>query len=153
MAHRPHLDLDNFLPYLVNRVGSALVVDFGQNARTRPRLSIAMWRVLAALSNDGGQRQIDLSTKTSIDVSTLSRVVTRLVKLGLVTRTRSARNSREVVVRLTAKGLTIVARLVPVAIAVEAAAITGLSARDLALVRRCLRRMYLNLAAISRNER
>ena len=44
-----------------------------------------MWRVLAVLSSDGGQRQIDVAAKTSIDVSTLSRVVTRLTEMGLVT--------------------------------------------------------------------
>ena len=104
MPSRPSLDFSEYLPYLINRVGSALVVDFGRSTLARHRLSIAMWRVLAALSSDDGQRQIDLAAMTSIDVSTLSRVVTRLVKMGLVTRTRSATNSREVVVRLTAQG-------------------------------------------------
>jgi hypothetical protein len=27
---RPQLDLSEYLPYLINRVGSALVVDFGR---------------------------------------------------------------------------------------------------------------------------
>ena len=74
----PHFDFSQYLPYLINRVGSVLVVDFTQSALAHRNLSIAMWRVLAVLSNDGGQRQIDLAGKTSIDVSTLSRVVTRL---------------------------------------------------------------------------
>ena len=104
MPSRPNLDLDEYLPYLINRVGSALVVDFGRSTLAPHRLSIAMWRVLAALSSDDGQRQIDLAAMTSIDVSTLSRVVSRLVRMGLVTRTRSATNSREVVVRLSGKG-------------------------------------------------
>jgi len=72
--------------------------------------------------------------------------VTRLVKMGLVTRARSATNSREVVVRLTAKGVAILARLIPAAIAAERTAIAGVSAKDLAVVRRSLRRMYQNLA-------
>ena len=60
--------------------------------------------------------------------------------------TRSATNSREVVVRLTAKGRSIVDRLIPNAIAAERGAIAGVPARDLAVVRRSLRRMYANLA-------
>jgi len=143
---RPNLDLGEYLPYLINRVGSALVVDFGRSTLARHRLSIAMWRVLAVLSKDGGQRQIDLADKTSIDVSTLSRVVTRLVRMGLVTRTRSATNSREVVVQLTAKGVSVLAEAIPKAIAAERMAIAGVSAKDLAVVKRCLRRMYQNLA-------
>ncbi|HZD61447.1 MAG TPA: MarR family transcriptional regulator [Xanthobacteraceae bacterium] len=146
MSSRPNLDLGEYLPYLINRVGSALVVDFGRSTLARHRLSIAMWRVLAALSSDDGQRQIDLAVMTSIDVSTLSRVITRLARMGLVTRTRSATNSREVVVRLSAKGAAALARLIPRAIAAERRAIAGVSAKDLAVVRRSLRRMYENLA-------
>ena len=101
MTDRPRLDFSEYLPYLINRVGWLLVLDFGQNALARHQMDIAMWRVLAVLSDDDGQRQIDLAARTSIDVSTLSRVVTRLVKMRLVTRTRSATNNREVVVRLS----------------------------------------------------
>jgi DNA-binding MarR family transcriptional regulator len=150
VSRRPHFELDDYLPYLVNRVGSALVADFEQGALARPQLSIASWRVLAVLSDRDGQRQIDLAAKTSIDVSTLSRLVSRLVKRGLVTRTRSVTNSREVVVSLTAKGAALVGHLIPQAIAAERTAIGGLSAADLAIVRRCLRRMYENLAGPSR---
>ena len=146
VTRRPRIDFSEYLPYLINRVGSALVVDFGGYALAHHGLSIAMWRVLAVLSNNDGQRQIDLAAKTSIDVSTLSRVVGRLVKMALVTRTRSATNSREVVVRLTAKGAATLARLIPRAIAAERAAIAGVSAKDLTVVKRSLRRMYQNLA-------
>ena len=89
MTQRSHLDLENYLPYLINRVGSALVANFSENALAGHDLSIAMWRVLAALSTNGEQRQIDLATMTSTDASTLSRLVTRLVRIGLVTRSRS----------------------------------------------------------------
>jgi MarR family transcriptional regulator, organic hydroperoxide resistance regulator len=147
MTARPRLDFSEYLPYLINRVGWLLVVDFGQNTLARHRLSIAMWRVLAVLANDGGQRQVDVAARTSIDVSTLSRVVTRLVKMGLVTRTRSATNNREVVVRLTPKGAAVLARVIPHAIALERRAIAGVPAEDLRVVRRSLRRMYQNLAS------
>jgi MarR family transcriptional regulator, organic hydroperoxide resistance regulator len=153
VTDRPRLDFSDYLPYLINRVGLALVVGFGQDTLSQYGLSIAMWRVLAVLSNHDGQRQIDLAAKTSIDVSTLSRVVGRLVKMGLVSRTRSATNSREVVVQLTAKGVAILARVIPRAIAAEQTAIAGVSARDLAVVRRSLRRMYENLASSRVSER
>ena len=129
VSDHPRLDFSEYLPYLINRVGWLLVVDFGQNTLARHRLSIAMWRVLAVLANNGGQRQVDVAGRTSIDVSTLSRVVTRLVKMGFVSRTRSATNNREVVVRLTPKGAAILARVVPHAIALERRAIAGVPAQ------------------------
>ena len=66
------LDLGDYLPYLVNRVGNIIADQFGEEALAPHGLSIAMWRVMAALASTGGQRQIDLADLTSIDSSTLS---------------------------------------------------------------------------------
>jgi len=153
VSDRTGLNFSEYLPYLVNRVGWLLVTDFGQNTLARHQLSIAMWRVLAVLADDDGQRQIDVAASTSIDVSTLSRVVTRMVKVGLVTRTRSATSNREVTVRLTPKGAAILARIIPHAIELERRAISGVPAEDLNVIRRSLRRMYQNLAASERLSR
>jgi DNA-binding MarR family transcriptional regulator len=151
MAKRPQLDLGNYMPYLINRVGFALVASFTGRALVRNDLSIAMWRVLAALSNNGEQRQIDLAAMTSIDASTLSRLVTRLVRRGLVSRSRSQRSNREVVVELTPRGRALVRRLIPVAKDLERTAIAGLSGRELEAVKRALRRMYRNMAGNTRS--
>jgi DNA-binding MarR family transcriptional regulator len=101
---------------------------------------------LAALSNNGGQRQIDLAGLTSIEPSTTSRVVTRLVRNGLVIRSRSKISNREVLVQLTAKGRALVRKLIPVAIALERSAAAGLPANELALVKQALRKVYGNLS-------
>jgi DNA-binding MarR family transcriptional regulator len=146
VAERAQLDLGNYLPYLINRVGFALVDSFTAGALNPHNLSIAMWRVLAALSNRGEQRQIDLVDMTSIDASTMSRLVTRLVRLGLVTRARSKTSSREVVIALSGKGSALVQRLIPIARELERAASAEISARDMAVVKRVLRQIYSNLA-------
>lgn len=150
MSHHTRLDLSEHLPYLINRVGSALVARFSADALAGARLSIASWRVLAVLSNtlrtgSGGLRQTDLAEMTSIDASTLSRLVTRLARAGLVKRTRSRTNSREVAVALTRKGKSVLGRLIPVAARLQNAATRKLSKRDLATLKRVLRRMHENL--------
>ncbi len=144
MIDRPHLDLSEYLPYLINRIGSALVERMQEELAPHD-LSIAMWRVLAVLSDTDKQRQIDLAEMTAIDVSTMSRLVSRLIKMGLVSRVRSDTSNREVSVELTAKGRALVNRLIPVARKMERAAIEGLSASDLAITRDCLRQMYFNI--------
>ena len=146
MAERNHLDLGNYLPYLINRVGFALVEHFTTDALKSNGLSIDMWRVLAALSNNGGQRQVDLSGMTSIDVSTMSRLVSRLVRMGYVTRSRSETSSREVVVALSGKGRALVQRLIPIAVRLEQTASAGLTAKELAVVKRLLSRIYQNFS-------
>jgi DNA-binding MarR family transcriptional regulator len=146
LTRREKIKLSDYLPYLVNRLGSALVLRFSEDALARHGLSIATWRVLVALSDNGPQRQIDLSEITSIDVSTLSRLVTRLVQQALATRTRSNRSNREVVVALTARGEKLVDELIPIARRLERAAISGLSPTELRSTRTVLRVMYQNLA-------
>ena len=150
MADRSPLDLGNYLPYLLNRVGFALVASFTADALKQHGLSIEMWRVLAALSNNGGQRQVDISAMTSIDASTMSRLVTRLVRMGLVQRQRSKTSSREVVVALSPKGNALVERLIPIARKLEQTASAGLAAKDLAVAKRALRQMYENLTKAAR---
>jgi DNA-binding MarR family transcriptional regulator len=145
VARHPHLDLLEYLPYLVNRVGAALVARFSETALAGTHLSIATWRVLAALSNNGPLRQIDIAEITSIDVSTLSRLVTRLVQMGLVSRTRSRTSNREVVVELTPKAAALVSRLVPIAEDLQETATRGLPKQDLAVLKRALRHMHENL--------
>jgi DNA-binding MarR family transcriptional regulator len=145
VSRHPHLDLSDYLPYLLNRVGFALVTRFSTDALADRDLSIGMWRVLAVLSNNGGQRQIDISEHSSIDVSTLSRLVTRLIRMGLVSRTRSSSNSREVVVEITPKGRAMVAQMIPIAQDLQATATRGIAKKDMAVVKRALEKMYDNL--------
>jgi DNA-binding MarR family transcriptional regulator len=140
------LDLANYLPYLVNRLGSALVENFTATALAQHNLNIDAWRVMAVLANRGKQRQIDLADMTSIEVSTLSRLITRMVKMGLVTRQRSENSNREVVVDLAAKGRGLVNRIIPLAHRLETSAGAGIPASDMAVVKRVLRRMFENMA-------
>jgi MarR family transcriptional regulator, organic hydroperoxide resistance regulator len=140
------LDLANYLPYLVNRLGSALVENFTASALAQHDVNIDAWRVMAVLANQGAQRQIDLAALTSIEVSTLSRLVTRMVRMGLVTRRRSETSNREVIIELAAKGKGIVKRIIPLAQRLETSAGAGIPASDMAAVKRALRRMFENMA-------
>jgi DNA-binding MarR family transcriptional regulator len=68
-----------------------------------------------------------------------------MVRQGLVTRNRSKTSSREVVIALTAKGRAQADGLIPIAKKLEVTAVGGLSPKDLAVVKRALKRMYANL--------
>jgi DNA-binding MarR family transcriptional regulator len=145
LAQREKIELSDYLPYLVNRLGAALVLRFTAEALAQHGLVIAEWRVLVALSDAGPQRQIDLAGFTSVEVSTLSRLITRLARTGLVSRTRSDRSNREVTVALTEKGGKLVDGLIPVARKLERAAIAGLPEPQLRAAKTALRAMYENL--------
>src|SRR4051812_13650064 len=139
------LDLSNYFPYLINRVGMALVERFTSDALQTPNLSIGLWRVLAVTANNDGMRQIDLVRLTSIEVSTVSRLVTRLVQLGLIARSRSMKSNREVIVELTPKGKAVFQELSPFAFELQKTATRGIARKDLTTAKRVLSQMYENL--------
>jgi DNA-binding MarR family transcriptional regulator len=142
----PMLDLGDYLPYLVNRVGVRIAASFARELEPYD-LSLPMWRVLAVLAQAGEQRQIDLAELTSIDASTLSRLVKTVQRLGLVSRARSAESLREVRIALTPRGRAVVKALIPRALDYEAAAAQGLSPRELESLKTLLRRVYANMGA------
>jgi MarR family transcriptional regulator, organic hydroperoxide resistance regulator len=146
VTDRPQLDLANYLPYLVNRLGGALVANMIAHSLAPFDLTIDMWRLLAVLSYRGAQRQVDLVDMSSIEASTVSRLVTRLARMGLVTRKRSETSNREVVIELSTKGRAQVERIIPNAHKLEQIAAAGVPAKDMAVVKRSLRRMYENIA-------
>jgi DNA-binding MarR family transcriptional regulator len=138
-------DLSERLPYLINRVGAALV-GFATPSLKKHHLTIPLWRVLAILAHKGELRQVDLAGATSLDAPAVSRLISHAVRRGLVTRMRSDKSNREVSVRITKAGKEAVEKIIPHMIADEEIVLAGLSRAELATLRTILRRMYDNIA-------
>ncbi len=138
-------DLSERLPYLINRVGAALV-GFATPSLKKHHLTIPLWRVLSVLAHKGELRQVDLAGATSLDPPTISRLISHAARRGLVTRTRSDTSNREVSVRITKSGKDVVDQIVPRMAADENVVFAGLSRAELATLRSILRRMYDNIA-------
>jgi len=137
-------DLAHYLPYLINRAGARLAVEFGREIQ-RHGIVLQEWRVLAALTAHGGQRLSDLAGLTSIDLSTLSRLVGRMVRAGLLSRERTDGDRREVAVALTDKGQRVTRAIVPVARRYERQALCGFRPMEQEALKTLLRRVYANL--------
>jgi DNA-binding MarR family transcriptional regulator len=141
---KSQFDLDRFTPYLLNRAASRIVEAF-EGELARHDVSLGQWRVLASIWHEGQLMQTDISRHTSIDTSTLSRMLGGMEKRGLLKREKSPEDSRAVLVRLTPKGRKITEALIPQALAVEAAALEGLAPGDVAKLHAVLRRIFANL--------
>jgi len=138
------LDLDRYLPYLINRIGSSVAAAFAADI-AEEKITISMWRVLAALYHAGEQKQIDLARLTSIVESTLSRVVSALHQRNLVAKARSEKSGRELSIDLTDEGRKLSKRFIPLALKYQILITHNVSEKDLEVVRRCLRQFYENL--------
>jgi DNA-binding MarR family transcriptional regulator len=141
--------LDSYLPYLLNRAGSRIATSFSD--RIRPLgATLQMWRVLAALRERDGRRMGELSDTTSIEVSTLTRLVDTMEKKGLVARRRDGDDARAVVLRVTSGGRRLTERILPIAEHYETAALVGFSAAEADKLKGALRRLYANMEALDR---
>ena len=138
-------DLSERLPYLINRVGAALV-GFATPSLKKHHLTIPLWRVLAILAHKGELRQVDLAGATSLDPPTVSRLISHAARRGWVTRTRSDTSNREVSIKITKSGRDVVEQIIPRMVADETVVFAGLSRAELATLRTILRRMYDNIA-------
>lgn len=146
-ASSDKLRLDDYLPYLINRAGVSLASRFGAVLR-REGISLPDWRVLAALRERDGQRLTELACRTSIEISTLSRLVGSLEANGFVTRDRDSEDARAIAIRLSPAGEALSARLTPVAQNLEHTALAGLSEGEGEQLKALLHRIYDNLEAV-----
>ena len=83
--YRLTYSLEHRLPYLTNRLGSAINEVFSRDL-AKNNLTIARWRVLTVLHHAGNQKLIDLSIHVSIGPSTLSRLTEGMQRRRLVAR-------------------------------------------------------------------
>jgi DNA-binding MarR family transcriptional regulator len=141
--------LEQFLPYLLNRAGARIAAAFNADMR-QIGASLQVWRVLAALREKDGRRMGDLSETTSIEVSTLTRLVDNMEKDGLVVRRRDSGDARAIALHVTASGRRLTQRIVPIAERYEAVALKGFTAGEVAVLKKALRRLYENMDALDR---
>lgn len=134
-------DLSTYLPYLVSRVGPAVESSFWDSMRT-VGLNLEEWRVIAVLYSQGSQSLNQLSERTSVKVSTLSRLVGRLADRGLVSRQRSDEDSRTVVISLLKRGRERADRIIPHCHRYEKMIEQRLSDEDIATLHQILPKLY-----------
>lgn len=108
----PEFHLEQFLPYLVHRVGSRLAEGF-EDRFAEAGLTLQQWRAAAVLYEFGPQAMGDIARRTSINASTMTRLIGQMEKQDLVKRERPVANQRTVYVRLLDEGRKRVESLIP----------------------------------------
>jgi len=99
------------LPTLVNRVAEKIVAMADANYRGFG-LNVRGARVMLALDGNDSLRVSEIIERCGIEPSTFSHLLSRLCKLGYVTRSRPEDDNRAVVVALTPAGRRIVRKCI-----------------------------------------
>ena len=139
------MELRTYLPYLVNRVGQQFIIDMTP-VLNEVGVDIQSWRVLIALYQRGEQHVGALSDLTSINFSTLSRVLGRMEKKDIVRRVRGTQDARSFTIELTDTGRDTTETILPRAAALEAQATGNFSEAELATLRQLLAKLYAGMA-------
>ena len=139
--------LTNSLPYMLNRVGVRMGDLFSRRIAGYS-VTLPMYRVMAALWEKADQRLGDLAAMTTIELSTLSRLIGEMKRRGLVTRSRLKDNARTVAINLTPKGRTLVEELIPIAMHFEEVAVRTFPSKNILDLKTVLAEIYESLNSI-----
>lgn len=136
--------LEHFLPYLVHSVGSRLAEGF-QDGFGAADITLQEWRALAVLEEFGPQTMGDIARRTSINASTMTRLVGAMENRGLVKRERPIANQRIVYVRLLDAGRQKVEFLIPRVIQYERDLSACFSETELETFKAMLHKLFRSL--------
>lgn len=109
-------------------------------------VSFGHWSFLRVLWVKDGITQRELSDEAGVMEPTTHAAVNAMEKLGYVQRRRLEGDRRNVYIHLTPAGKRLKAKLVPLAVEVNDAAVRGVPAADIASARRVLLAVIENLA-------
>lgn len=124
------LELEKFLPYRLS-VLAQLVSESLHDLYAGPfELSVTQWRVMAALGRFAPLTASDVGQRIVMDKVAVSRAVASLMKRGLVERATDLDDRRRASLRLTEKGRTVHAQIVPLALKYEADLYRALSTEE-----------------------
>jgi DNA-binding MarR family transcriptional regulator len=148
----PGLKLDAYLPYRLSVASNAVSGLISRAYQDRFGLTVPQWRVICVLAEDGGLTQGQIVARTVMDKVTVSRAAQGLLKRGLVDRSDHHADGRSHVLALSPQGRALHAEIAPLALAYEAALISGLSPEEVSLLKRLLARLQGAASALGASE-
>jgi MarR family transcriptional regulator, organic hydroperoxide resistance regulator len=139
--------LTQTLPFMLytlsNHVSGAFAIELAEH-----RLTIAMYRVMAALLEREDQRLGELSEMIFIEITTLSRLVGSMNRRGIVSRRRQVNDERSLRINLTAEGRALLERLIPRAQYYERLLTRNLDKQNIGTLGNILSLMLLNVSEL-----
>jgi DNA-binding MarR family transcriptional regulator len=137
--------LASFLPYRLAVVTDSLHRVFSESYQQTCNLTIPEWRALAIVAQFGTLSPTVIGQHTAMDKVKVSRSTQSLVTKGLLRQTQDPRDGRGRLLRLTRKGESTYARMVPLAATLEAMVFDDLNRAEVAALSRVLTKISTRL--------
>ncbi|MEM0912943.1 MAG: MarR family transcriptional regulator [Pseudomonadota bacterium] len=113
------LQLENYLPYRLSILSNKISSIVADVYKVKFALSITEWRIMAVLGEYDGISADEVSIKTQIEKSLISRAVSKLLKRHLIERSISDEDKRRSELSLSEMGQDIYAEIVPLSLMFE----------------------------------
>jgi DNA-binding MarR family transcriptional regulator len=134
------LMLDEYLPYRLSIASNAVSKLIARAYEDRFGLTIPQWRLMAVLAEKPMTQQA-VVVRTAMDKVTVSRAAHGLVNRHLVGRAAHEADGRSHILALTDQGRALHAEIAPLALAYEAALLSGLTPVEVETLKRLLGRL------------
>ena len=108
------LQLERYLPYRLSILSNRISALISETYSAKFALSITEWRIMAVLGEYPGVSADEVSLKTQIEKSILSRAISKLLQRKLLEREFDPADKRRSMLRLTKAGLSVYDELVPI---------------------------------------
>ena len=132
------------MAFLIHEVARLMKRRFEEEARLH-NITLPQWRTLSQIAINEGITQAQLAANIDLDPMTMSGILNRLEKRGLIERFPDPADSRAKLARLTAEGETLFETARAVGLAMYQSALAGVSQEDQDVVVGVLSRMRDNL--------
>jgi DNA-binding MarR family transcriptional regulator len=120
-AHRPSvLTLERFLPYRLSTLSNRISQIVSETYKDKFALSVTEWRIMAVLGEYPGASADEVSSKTQIEKSIISRALKKLLTRRMVVREVDSADRRRHNLSLTMTGQDVYKQIVPVSYDYEA---------------------------------
>lgn len=142
----------NSLAFNIHEVARLFRRRFEEEAQLHG-VTLPQWRALAEIYRSEGITQVALASCVDSDPMTLSGVLDRLEKRGLIERFPDPRDSRAKAARITDEGLKIVEAAREVGLRIQARAVEGVGAAEQQALLALLQRVRNNLTGMEAEQK
>jgi MarR family transcriptional regulator for hemolysin len=140
------------LGYLIGEVGRLFKRRFEEETRGQG-ITLPQWKVLAEIMRNEGVAQRALAAAIDADPMTMSGILDRLEKRGLIERYPDPKDSRAKLARVTKEGVKVVETARAAGLAIYDRAIAGVSAAEQKQLMEALTRIRDNLNGMTAEQK
>ncbi len=138
------LALNRYLPYRLSILSNKVSSRIAQTYKDKFALSITEWRIMAVLGEYPDVSADEISLKTQIEKSLISRAIGNLLKRSLIQREIAKEDKRRSQIKLSETGYDVYSQIVPLSLQYETQLLSCLSRAEQDNLSDLIDRIYLH---------